>query len=69
MELKGSKTEQNLNDAFSRNSVANLRYLYFAAKASWKGITMSLPCSGLVPMARLGMDMVTWSTWRPWAIP
>lgn len=37
MELKGSKTEQNLNDAFSRNSVANLRYLYFAAKANLEG--------------------------------
>ena len=33
MELKGSKTEQNLKDAFARNSVVNLRYLYFAAKA------------------------------------
>lgn len=37
MELKGSKTEQNLNDALSRNSVANLRYLYFAAKANVEG--------------------------------
>ena len=37
MELKGNKIEQNLNDAFSRNSVANLRYLYFAAKANLEG--------------------------------
>ena len=37
MELKGSKTEQNLKDAFTRNSVANLRYLYFAAKADVEG--------------------------------
>ncbi len=37
MELKGSKTEQNLKDAFARNSVANLPYLYFAAKADVEG--------------------------------
>lgn len=37
MDLKGSKTEQNLKDAFARNSVANLRYLYFAAKADVEG--------------------------------
>ena len=37
MELKGSKTEQNLKAAFARNSVANLRYLYFAAKADVEG--------------------------------
>jgi len=37
MELKGSKTGQNLKDAFARNSVVNLRYLYFAAKADVEG--------------------------------
>ena len=37
MELKGSKTEQNLKGAFARNSVVNLRYLYFAAKADVEG--------------------------------
>ena len=37
MELKGSKTEQSLKDAFASNSVANLRYLYFAAKADVEG--------------------------------
>ncbi len=37
MELKGSKTDRNLTDAFARNSVANLRYLYFAAKADVEG--------------------------------
>jgi len=31
--LKGSKTEENLKDAFSGESQANRRYLYFAAKA------------------------------------
>ncbi|MEC8055325.1 MAG: rubrerythrin, partial [Pseudomonadota bacterium] len=29
-DLKGSKTEQNLKDAFAGESQANRRYLYFA---------------------------------------
>jgi rubrerythrin len=36
-QLKGSKTEQNLKDAFSGESQANRRYLYFAAKADVEG--------------------------------
>ena len=35
--LKGSKTEQNLKDAFSGESQANRRYLYFAQKADVEG--------------------------------
>ena len=37
MSVKGSKTEQNLKDAFARECMANLRYLYFAAKADVEG--------------------------------
>ncbi|MDI9346895.1 MAG: rubrerythrin family protein [Methylacidiphilales bacterium] len=37
MELKNSKTEKNLKDAFSGESQANRRYLYFAAKADVEG--------------------------------
>ena len=37
MALKGSKTEQNLKDAFSGESQANRRYLYFAQKADVEG--------------------------------
>ena len=37
MELKGSKTEGNLKDAFSGESQANRRYLYFAQKADIEG--------------------------------
>jgi rubrerythrin len=37
MELKGSKTEQHLKDAFAGESQANRRYLYFAAKADIEG--------------------------------
>lgn len=39
MELKGSKTEQNLKDAFACESQANRRYLYFAAKADIEGFS------------------------------
>jgi rubrerythrin len=35
--LKGTKTEQNLKDAFAGESQANRRYLYFAAKADVEG--------------------------------
>ncbi len=37
MELSGSKTEQNLKDAFACESQANRRYLYFAQKADIEG--------------------------------
>ena len=37
MDLKGSKTEQHLKDAFAGESQANRRYLYFAGKADVEG--------------------------------
>ena len=37
MQLKGSKTEQNLKDAFAGESQANRRYLYFANRADVEG--------------------------------
>jgi rubrerythrin len=36
--LKGSKTEKNLKEAFSGESQANRRYLYFAQKADVEGL-------------------------------
>ena len=36
-QLKGSKTETNLKDAFAGESQANRRYLYFAQKADVEG--------------------------------
>ena len=36
-ELKGSKTEQNLKDAFAGESQANRRYLYFGKVADVEG--------------------------------
>ena len=35
--LKGTKTQQNLKDAFAGESQANRRYLYFANKADIEG--------------------------------
>ncbi len=37
MELKDSKTMENLKEAFAGESQANRRYLYFAAKADVEG--------------------------------
>ena len=37
MQLKGSKTHENLKAAFAGESMANRRYLYFAAKADVEG--------------------------------
>jgi rubrerythrin len=37
MQLKGTKTEQNLKDAFAGESQANRRYLYFANRADVEG--------------------------------
>jgi rubrerythrin len=37
MALKGSKTHQNLKDAFAGESQANRRYLYFAKQADIEG--------------------------------
>ena len=37
MQLKGSKTEDNLKAAFAGESQANRRYLYFAGKADVEG--------------------------------
>ena len=36
-EIKGSKTHQNLKDAFAGESQANRRYLYFARQADIEG--------------------------------
>jgi rubrerythrin len=36
-QLKGSKTHQNLKDAFAGESMANRRYLYFAKQADIEG--------------------------------
>jgi rubrerythrin len=36
-DLKGSKTHQNLKDAFAGESQANRRYLYFARQADIEG--------------------------------
>ena len=47
--MEGSKTEQNLKDAFAGESQANRRYLYFAAKADVDGYN---DVSAVVPLLR-----------------
>ena len=37
MELKGSKTEKNLQDAFAGESQARNKYTYFASQAKKEG--------------------------------
>lgn len=37
MDLKGTKTQENLKEAFAGESQANRRYLYFASKADVEG--------------------------------
>ena len=49
MELKGSKTEQNLKDAFAGESQARNKYTYYASKAKKKAIT-TLPLSLKKPL-------------------
>ena len=44
MELKGSKTEQNLWYAFAGESQARNKYDYFASKAKKEGYILSLSC-------------------------
>jgi rubrerythrin len=39
MELKGSKTEKNLEAAFAGESMARNKYTYYAAKAREEGLT------------------------------
>jgi rubrerythrin len=36
-QLKGSKTQENLKNAFAQESMANRRYLYFARRADIEG--------------------------------
>mgnify|MGYP000389964965 CR=1 FL=1 len=41
MELKGSKTEKNLMEAFAGESQARNKYTYFASKAKKEGYEQS----------------------------
>ena len=40
MQLKGSKTEQNLKDAFAGESQARNKYTYYASKAKKEGFRL-----------------------------
>ena len=55
MELKGSKTEENLKAAFAGESQANRRYLYFAQKADVEGYNDVSAVFAQLQKAKLGM--------------
>ena len=54
--LNGTKTHQNLKDAFAGESQANRRYLYFARVTD---------IEGFLDVARLFKDTARWRTRRP----
>ncbi len=60
-QLKNSKTEQHLKDAFAGESQANRRYLYFAQKADVEGFNDVAPYSARPPKARPAMPMAIWN--------
>ena len=64
MELKGSKTEQHLKDAFAGESQANRRYLYFAAKADVEGYNDVASVFRSTQKVKLVMRTVTWNIWK-----
>ena len=57
--LKGTKTQQNLKDAFAGESQANRRYLYSRRRPTWKATTTSPSCSARPPKARPATPMAT----------
>jgi hypothetical protein len=58
--LKGTKTHQNLKDAFAGESQANRRYLYFAKQADIEAIPISPVCSATPPRAKPATHTATW---------
>ncbi len=68
MQLKGSKTHENLKYAFAGESQANRRYLYFAAKADVEGYNDVSAVFRSTAEGEPATRTATWSTWRPAAI-
>ena len=58
--LKGTRTHENLKVAFSGESQANRRYLYFAKQADVEGLSrMSRGCSAIPLKAKPAMRTAT----------
>ena len=68
MALKGTKTEQNLKDAFAGESQANRRYLYFASKADVEGYNDVATVFRSTAKVKPATLTVTWNTWKKAAI-
>ena len=62
--LAGTKTEQNLKDAFAGESQANRRYLYFAQKADVEGYNDVAAVFRSTAEGEAGMPTVISSTWK-----
>ena len=65
-DLKGSKTEQNLKDAFAGESQANRRYLYFAQKADVEGYNVATVFRSTAEV-RPVTPAAIWNSWKPLA--
>ena len=62
-DLKGSKTHENLKDAFAGESQANRRYLYFAKAGRHRGLPRGRrACSATPPRARPATRTATSTT-------
>jgi rubrerythrin len=61
MSLKGTKTEENLKEAFAGESQANRRYLYFAQKADIEGYNDVASVFRSLQKVKQVMHMVTLS--------
>jgi rubrerythrin len=68
MQLKGTKTHENLKAAFAGESQANRRYLYFAAKADVEGQNDVAAVFRSTAEGETGTRTGTSNTWNPSAI-
>ena len=61
-DLNGTKTHQNLKDAFAGESQSNRRYLYFAKQADIEGYPDVGACSGTQRRLTPATPTVIWTT-------
>ena len=58
MELKGTKTEKNLMEAFAGESMARNKYTYFASVAKKEGYEHLQKRCGVTVQDRLSIDLL-----------
>lgn len=64
MELKGTKTEKNLMEAFAGESMARNKYTYFASKAKRKAMSKLRLYLQRQPRMRKSMQSYGLSYWK-----